>query len=153
MSARRQDRPVVERLLELGLFGPLDLTIRIVEELPTALEQARNRFGAARCSGRPERARGVHRDAAPNGDEAGRSAPGAVGESNRPRAGVTVAPAEPVPDADDLALPDYDHLPATHIVAKLAGLSQADRDRIERFESAHRHRRTVLGRLDQLREP
>jgi hypothetical protein len=53
--------------------------------------------------------------------------------------------------ADDLVLPDYDHLPAAHIVAKLASLTQRERDAVEEYESANRHRRTILGKLDQLR--
>jgi hypothetical protein len=54
------------------------------------------------------------------------------------------------PDRDSLALPDYDHLPAAHVVAKLAGLSQAERDAIETYEMNGRHRRTILGKLAQL---
>ena len=54
-------------------------------------------------------------------------------------------------DAADLALPDYDQLPAAHIVGKLVALTQSERDDIEAYEAAHRHRRTVLGKLDQLR--
>ena len=54
--------------------------------------------------------------------------------------------------ADDLALPDYDTLPAIDIVAKLETLDAADRQAIERYESANRQRRTVLGKLAQLAE-
>lgn len=53
--------------------------------------------------------------------------------------------------ADQLVLPDYDHLPAAHIVAKLSSLTQAERDAVEEYETANRHRRTILGKLDQLR--
>jgi len=53
--------------------------------------------------------------------------------------------------ADQLVLPDYEHLPAAHVVAKLASLTQRERDAVEEFERAHRHRRTILGKLDQLR--
>jgi len=60
--------------------------------------------------------------------------------------------AEPVaPDVDELALPDYDLLPAAHVVAALADLEPAERDAIEVYERAGRHRRTILGKLDQLR--
>ncbi len=53
--------------------------------------------------------------------------------------------------AGQLVLPDYDHLPAAHIVAKLGSLTQRERDAIEEYETANRHRRTILGKLDQLR--
>jgi hypothetical protein len=53
---------------------------------------------------------------------------------------------------EDLALPDYDHLPAVDVVRALSGLSTVERDAVERYERAHRQRRTVLGKLAQLRE-
>ena len=65
-----------------------------------------------------------------------------------------VIPVDPIPTmvtADQLVLPDYDLLPAAHIVAKLASLTQAERDTVEEYERANRNRRTILGKLDQLR--
>ena len=56
-----------------------------------------------------------------------------------------------IPDATSLALADYDHLSSAQIVAKLEGLDAVERDAIERYERNGRHRRTVLGKLDQLR--
>jgi hypothetical protein len=53
--------------------------------------------------------------------------------------------------ADQLVLPDYEHLPAAHVVAKLASLTQGERDAVEEFERANRRRRTILGKLEQLR--
>jgi hypothetical protein len=55
-------------------------------------------------------------------------------------------------DAATLALADYDHLPASDIVSMLAGLEPDERDAIESYELRGRHRRTILGKLDQLRE-
>jgi hypothetical protein len=55
------------------------------------------------------------------------------------------------PSSDSLALDDYDQLPAAHIVAKLHGLRVDERDAIEAYERANRHRRTVLTKLEQLR--
>jgi hypothetical protein len=57
----------------------------------------------------------------------------------------------PAPDAGTLALADYDHLPATDIVAKLDGLEPDELDAIETYERAGRARRTVLGKIDRLR--
>ena len=45
----------------------------------------------------------------------------------RPNVGAVV-------DVDDLVLPDYDHLPAAHVVAKLASLTPAERDAVEAYE-------------------
>lgn len=78
-------------------------------------------------------------------------APDVVGERS-PAAEPGGHETGPVPDADDLALAGYDHLPAAHVVAKLAGLDRDERDAIEAYELAGRHRRTILGRLEQLRD-
>lgn len=54
------------------------------------------------------------------------------------------------PDADELALVDYDELPASNIVAKLAALEPGEREQIAAYERAGRNRRTVLGKIAQL---
>ena len=58
----------------------------------------------------------------------------------------------PAPDVDQLALPDYDSLSAADINRLLGGLDRGERDAVEAYELANRHRRTVLGKLDQLRD-
>lgn len=55
-------------------------------------------------------------------------------------------------DVESLALADYDHLPATAIVAKLDGLEPDELDDIEAYERSGRGRRTVLGKIERLRE-
>jgi hypothetical protein len=68
-------------------------------------------------------------------------------------AAMAVEPiAESVIDPTTLALADYDHLPASDIVSMLAGLDPTERDAIEAYELQGRHRRTILGKLAQLRE-
>jgi hypothetical protein len=54
-------------------------------------------------------------------------------------------------DATTLALADYDHLPASDVVSKLAGLEPDERDAIEVYELGGRKRRTILGKLEQLK--
>jgi DNA-directed RNA polymerase specialized sigma24 family protein len=58
---------------------------------------------------------------------------------------------DPQPAAT-LALADYDHLPASDVVSMLAGLDPDERDAIEAYELQGRHRRTILGKLAQLRD-
>ena len=67
---------------------------------------------------------------------------------------VQVEPGDAVTlvDAATLALADYDHLPAADIVAMLTHLEPDELDAIEVYESQNRHRRTVLGKLAQLRD-
>jgi hypothetical protein len=59
-------------------------------------------------------------------------------------------PVEDVPAVDELALVDYDHLSSAQIVAKLSGLEPSERAEIGAYERSHRHRRTILGKLEQL---
>ena len=47
-------------------------------------------------------------------------------------------------------IPDYDGLAASQVLPRLAGLEHDELVAIRDYESAHRNRRTVLGRLAQL---
>jgi hypothetical protein len=53
-------------------------------------------------------------------------------------------------EAADLAIPGYEDLAASHIVARLDRLTPSDLARIRSFEVSHRGRRTVVGKIDQL---
>jgi hypothetical protein len=55
------------------------------------------------------------------------------------------------PNADDLAIPGYDSLSASQVVQRLAGLSKDELDAVGSYESAHRARRTILTRVNQLK--
>jgi hypothetical protein len=59
----------------------------------------------------------------------------------------------PEDDGDEatMAIPSYDQLAASQVVARLAGLDAAELAQIEAYEQAHRARRTVLSRISQLR--
>ena len=52
--------------------------------------------------------------------------------------------------ADHLPLEDYESLAASHVVARLDRLSPAELVQIREFEEAHRGRRTILGKIEQL---
>jgi hypothetical protein len=54
------------------------------------------------------------------------------------------------PRSDDLPIRSYDELAASQVVPRLASLSDQERNAIRDYELAHRGRRTILGRLDQL---
>ena len=59
--------------------------------------------------------------------------------------GAAVGPAE-----DELAVPGYDSLSASQVVPRLAGLSGAELEAVRRYEEAHRGRKTILAKIDQL---
>lgn len=55
-----------------------------------------------------------------------------------------------VPEAGSLAIPGYDALSASQVVARLAGLSPRELSAVGRYEAANRGRRTILTRVSQL---
>jgi hypothetical protein len=59
------------------------------------------------------------------------------------------APAAAEP-SEHLAIPGYDALSASQVVERLAGLSGAELDAVRQYETGHRRRRTILGKIEQL---
>jgi hypothetical protein len=69
----------------------------------------------------------------------------------RSRADVTVATvAAERPSATSLPLDDYESLAASQVVARLDRLDRDELRRIQEFETSHRGRRTILGKVEQL---
>jgi hypothetical protein len=58
---------------------------------------------------------------------------------------------EPAAAPGGLGIPGYDSLAASQVVQRLAGLSSEELAAVGAYESAHRARRTILTRVDQLR--
>jgi hypothetical protein len=77
------------------------------------------------------------------------SAPTTPTPSESAVGGSDGAPAD-VPAVEDLPIPDYDELSASQVVERLTGLDDESLDRIRRYESAHRARNTILGKIAQL---
>lgn len=143
----------VERLAAAAFYAPIGFGAQLVDDLPATVGKAKQHIALARFIGKMAVDQGAKQ-------LRGRLSSTAVAPEHapEPQTAVEVLPvpsAEPEPattDVEALALPDYDQLPAAHIVGKLEGLTQGERDVIELYEVAGRHRRTVLGKLDQLRD-
>ena len=54
------------------------------------------------------------------------------------------------PQVGELAIPGYDSLSASQVVQRLAGLSVEELSAVAKYESATRHRKTILTRISQL---
>jgi hypothetical protein len=65
-------------------------------------------------------------------------------------AAVEDLPVEPSPDADHLAIPDYDNLSAFQVVPRLEALDPGDLDAVREYEESTRGRRTILNKIAQL---
>ncbi len=156
-----ESTPSLARLIELALVVPVEVSSRLVEavpavidKVPTAAGRVKREIVLARFLGKLAVDQGVR-------ELRQRLAPA------DPPAVPLVDPPDPVdvpsidaddlspvpetPDATTLALADYDHLSSAQIVAKLDGLDTEERTAIDQYERAGRHRRTILGKLDQLR--
>jgi hypothetical protein len=72
--------------------------------------------------------------------------------SYRPPAGDTAPPDEPAvtPSVESLSIPDYDELSASQVIERLEGLDRESLEAIRAYESGHRGRNTILGKIAQL---
>jgi hypothetical protein len=159
-----ESRPPLARLVELAIVVPVEVGSRLIEavpavvdKVPSAAERVRREIVLARFLGKLAVDQGVRELRSRLTPERSHNDPAASGpEPEREDIAVpapqpaAVAPAD-VPDVTTLALADYDHLSSAQIVGKLDGLDDAERGAIERYETAGRHRRTILGKLEQLR--
>jgi hypothetical protein len=143
-------------LADLFLFAPLGFLLEAPRLLPELAEAGRRRLLGCPTAGR---SRTPDATAAPLPTLRPAAKPG------RPDVDLDVAddlvdPAEEVTivvEREDesgdggLPIPGYDQLAASQIIARLPRLSASELDRIAAHESAHRHRRTVLAKISQLR--
>lgn len=169
------EKTPLEQALDLFVYAPLGLALTVQEELPKLVEK-----GRTRVSGQVMMAKMIGQFAVQQGQrEAEKTAKKAVErlsemgivrvETAPPVPAATVpgpvpapAPAsrpEPapsttngggVPPVTELAIPGYDALSASQVVQRLAGLSAAELEAVARYESATRHRKTILSRVSQL---
>ena len=154
MNARCADRNPVERAIELAIYAPVGLLVIASEQLPALVERGRQqvqqRLATARLVGemtvRLGRAQVARRLATEPGAAA--VAEAFDGSTSEPEPAVAIAP--PV-DPESLPIDDYESLAASQVVDRLAALDAQELDLVESFERATRNRRTVLGRIDQLR--
>jgi hypothetical protein len=77
------------------------------------------------------------------------------------RTGTTLTTSPPVTAAafahngatsasDDLPIPGYDALSASQVVERLIGLTAGELEVVRTYETTHRNRRTILGKIEQL---
>jgi len=121
-------------------FGP-DVRRRVEDGLRGARQLAEQAFSGFVVPGDGSAAT-PRPDASPR-----RSAP-ATATTSSPEAAVDTT--ERRAEAQALAIPDYDELSASQVVERLDGLPPADLAAVRTYEEAHRGRRTILFKIDQL---
>lgn len=78
----------------------------------------------------------------------------AVATGSLPAALIELVAESPLlagPATDDLPIEGYDSLAASQVVGRLGSLTDDELALIEAYETAHRSRRTILGKINQLR--
>jgi hypothetical protein len=154
----------VRRTLEACIFAPVGVAMNVAEDLPGLIVKGRDRveqeISNARVAGEYVVGR-LQRRVSARLDSVLHSADGAAPDAPQEPGPTTplaaTAQTRPAPDAADAAtlgaaLADYDTLSASQVVRRLEGLGPEELRAVQRYESATRHRRTILNRAGQLLE-
>lgn len=160
------DRPPVEQLLDLMLYGPLGLVLGG----PTTDVTELARRGREHCESHVKNAKLVGEYAVRRGSRNLQLRIARLLDHDDPDAEPTTAPTEAAPshepvdprveqvipvrheDTEGLALPipEYDSLAASQVVPRLAGLAPNELEAVRSYEAARRGRRTILAKIAQL---
>ncbi|MGZ8734605.1 MAG: hypothetical protein ACXW1M_05415 [Acidimicrobiia bacterium] len=134
-------------------FGGPEVKRRVEGGVATALATAETTIGSLAGARDPGPA-SEPVPAAPTENQTAMGSP--VTNGHRPARSTTPAapakPKAPSPPVSALPIPDYDELSASQVVGRLEGLVDADLEIVRAYESAHRNRRTILGKIAQLRQ-
>lgn len=164
------ERPIIEEVLDYAVYAPLGLALTVLEDLPALVAKGKGklqtqvgvaRFASKLAFGQLRRTLDdLLAPSRPNTHDAyGHDGPPTVpaGEIVTPVADAPTSTESPSAPAThsvpaDLAIPDYDTLAASQIVARLAGLNAVELHEVRLHEEQHRGRRTILARIDQLEQ-
>lgn len=150
-----EQRPLIEKVLDIMVYAPVGLALQLRSDLDTVVTS-----GRTRVSERVQLARWIGEMAVTYGRQelekrmaATRAGSGAV--DSVASASIAVPPvAQPAAVVKAVALtPPFDGYPslaAAQVVQLLGRLPTPELKAIRTYESAHRGRRTILAKLDQL---
>lgn len=164
-----EQKDPIERALELLVFAPIGAGIFLADAAPGFIEACITR-GRAEIEPRMTTARSLGQVALAFGvpalrqkvqkrvdDVISRGREAVQPEPERPGpVAVQSIRREPIPVPDDapaseeLPIPGYDALSASQVVERLTGLGRSELDAVHAYEAAHRQRRTILGKIEQL---
>jgi hypothetical protein len=158
----------IDLLLDFCVFAPAGFLMNIRDVIPDLAAKGREHFDAQcrrmRSTSGADVVGGAARAAQhlrPIVGFGGRRESGESEVADEPWAGEPEADIIPFrtelnddgPESEDpagLAIPGYDSLAASQVVTRLAGLTADELEAVRRYESAHRGRKTVLGKISQL---
>lgn len=160
-----EQRKPLDQAVDLAVFAPIGFALEAKRLLPSFVERGRAQVNMAKVVGKfavttgqaeaAKRVARVQEQAEALLTEFGLTATApAPPASPEPVADEPAAPVAPRSSAAAATLPiaDYDSLAASQVIPRLAGLSASELDAVEAYEEAHRGRKTILGKVAQLRE-
>ncbi len=156
-----QDKSAAEQAVEMLLYAPVGFASLAKMMLPKLIEVGRaelnagnlsSQFTAAKLAGRlaveearAELASSARADGASGTRGFGTNNGGAPSAPRVVRSAPTAGP-----DAELLAVPDYDSLSASQVLPRLAALGPDELEAVRVYEDEHRGRRTVLAKIAQM---
>lgn len=164
----------LRRLLDLFVFAPIGLAAVATSELPQLIASGRakvdNQLTLAKFIGKmavnqaklevqrrldeTERTRHGTGETALEAPEPIVAVPVDLNTVSLPEALIELVAESPLLDAPataDLPIDGYDSLAASQVVGRLGSLTDAELDAVEAYETSRRARRTILGKIKQLR--
>jgi hypothetical protein len=158
----------IERAVELLVYAPVGAGLYLADVGPSLIEtcvqrgreEVVRRVTTARSLGQVALAFGVPKlrrkvqarveDVLRRPQHTGAPEPAPRAAPVQPLRSEPVAVPGHAPASDELPIPGYDALSASQVVERLAGLGRAELDAVHAYEAAHRQRRTILGKIEQL---
>jgi hypothetical protein len=174
-----EDRTIVDRAVELFVYAPVGAGLHLLENAPPYLnmfvergrDEVNQRVVTVRSTGEVALAFGWPKlrnrwrarllEAASSVMPSSPAPPPTTTTAPSPAA-PPAPPAPPVasqwhpaatadaPASGELPIPGYDALSASQVVERLAGLEPDELGAVQAYEVAHRQRRTILGKIEQL---
>ena len=170
MDAVSDPKHPVEQAVEYALYAPLGFALEARRLLPTFVARGRQQVQMAKVIGQfavtqGEKEAKVRLTKAQEQAEAilaelGLRCGAAVGtasEQSARAAAATPATAAPAPARSsaasaELSIADYDSLAASQVIPRLEGLAADELEAVRRYETDHRGRKTILGKIAQLQD-
>jgi hypothetical protein len=149
---RRQAKGQVSQAKSLGEFAVGVGGPKVREQVEKGIAMARKGAEAVIAGVAGEEAPETPVGVAPVPDEEPPPRPPRTAPTPAAPAGetATATAAPPAPTAATLGIPDYDELSASQVVERLDGLQRGELDAVRAYEEAHRARRTILYKIEQL---
>lgn len=173
MDAVSDPKHPVEQAVEYALYAPLGFALEARRLLPTFVARGRQQVQMAKVIGQFAVTQGekeaklrltkAQEQAEAILAELGLRGGAAVGTASEPSARAaaatpaTAAPAAPAPARSsaasaELSIADYDSLAASQVIPRLEGLAADELEAVRRYETDHRGRKTILGKIAQLQD-